>query len=97
MNEVDGIRCYGQPEDCRGWRQFQIDRPCPSPQRLSVKKVKPGIALPVVVWVSVEPIKCRFCGAVAFRIHPSSEAEICVSVPVGMYTAACFPSGRFIE
>ena len=27
---LENVKCYGQPEDCRGWRQFLVQRACPA-------------------------------------------------------------------
>ncbi len=90
------VKCYGQPEDCRGWRQFLVERdycsPSPGPSRGK------GVArLPVILWVGPETVRTA-CGHRAWLVHPSSCQEfagIAPGTPVDF--PICEKQGRFIE
>ena len=94
---AEWIRQFGIPGDANGWRQFLIERPCPSNPRPLRQAV-----LPCIVWVRSKPELCPHCGGQAFRVLPSSARAIAkasgvpLTIPDPNHTV-CVQEGDFIE
>ncbi len=94
---LENVKCYGQPEDCRGWRQFLVQRACPAVDPTGGPALPSLGLLPSAIWVA-EPTSQRnvSCSHSPFYIvHPSSVAAL--NLPPSIQWIICAPQGRFIE
>lgn len=92
---LENIICYGQPADCRGWRQFLVER-----NYCKLRRRPPDGLLPCAIWVGVELIR-HACGHKGYAVHPDSARAVCESVgrPYfdNMEYPICEKQGRFID
>lgn len=89
------MKQYGMPADCRGWKQFLVERSCPADVG------RPTNHFPIVVWVGKPGIPDHGKHT-CWKVHPSSVAELRgIAVPaVGSDSVSwvvCEEQGRFIE
>lgn len=96
LESLEGVRCYGQPEDCRGWRQFLVEREA---CLTATNPPPPDGQLPAVVWVRLEPDKAP-CGHTGYVVLPESVQEFVREFGLPTFAGrhvACEKQGRFIE
>jgi hypothetical protein len=97
---LKNIKCYGQPQDCRGWRQFLVERYCPNDPLDG--KVPLAAGIPCVIWVcdgerNPALSRLRVCGHKSLRVHESSASEIKKPTPRPTVYWVCEKQGSFIE
>ena len=95
LENLSNVKCYGQPEDCRGWRQFLVERCCPDLPPLP----DPVDCIPCVLWVTSEPADGYSCPHVKYEVLPESRAKAYGEAPHSKTARyfVCVKQGRFIE
>ena len=103
MTDTENIKCYGQPVDCRGWRQFMLERKCGG----HLAHGGGEELLPFFVWVrlsTLPPGDTIICGDkhALYEWHESSIEDYMIArgIPrrrAPIHVATCSGEGRFIE
>ena len=99
-----GVKCYGHPDDCRGWVQFLVERIC---QRVNMPPIpnRAPTLVPLMVWVNIEksPKNGKYdCDHQQMTIHENSIRAMaqtlnCPREAFPRFPVVCVECGRFIE
>ena len=100
----ENIRCYGQPDDCRGWRQFLVERACshdPMALQIATYSQSSKFPFPYVVWVCKHPdpeitMAAYPCPHARYLVHQNSVQAMDGNPHKNRYWL-CASQGRFIE